>query len=79
MYNLQSNLLDAPFTSHNDFNLYFVSKNYKNLAANILQAITNQQNFVLITGEPGVGKTRFIDYFINHLPPSVVPMVRKAS
>jgi type II secretory pathway predicted ATPase ExeA len=79
MYNLQSNLLDAPFTSHNDFNFYFVSKNYKNLVSNILQAITNQQKFVLITGEPGVGKTRFIDYLINHLPPSVLPMVRKAS
>ena len=79
MYNFQSNPLDAPFTNHNDINYYFTSKNNKNLVSNILQAITNQQNFVLITGEPGVGKTRFIDYLINHLPPSVLPMVRKAS
>jgi type II secretory pathway predicted ATPase ExeA len=79
MCNLQPNRLDAPCTSHNDINLYFVSDNCKNLTSNILQAIKNQKNFVLITGEPGVGKTRFIDYLTNHLPPSVLPMVRKAS
>ncbi len=79
MYNFQSNLLEAPCTSRSDFNFYFISKNNKKLALNILQAITNQQNFVLITGEPGVGKTRFIDYLIDQLPPSVLPMVRKAS
>jgi general secretion pathway protein A len=79
MYNCQSNLLDAPCTSRSDFNFYLISNKNKNLVSNILHAITNQQNFVLITGEPGVGKTRFIDYLINHLPPSVLPMVRKAS
>lgn len=79
MSNFQSNPLDAPFANHNDINYYFTSKNNKNLVSNILQAITNEQNFVLITGKPGVGKTKFIDYLINHLPPSVLPMVRKAS
>ncbi|MFI5330142.1 MAG: AAA family ATPase [Desulfobaccales bacterium] len=79
MYNYQSNLLEAPCPIRSDFSFYFISKNNKNLALNILQAITNQQNFVLITGEPGVGKTRFIDYLIDQLPPSVLPMVRKAS
>ncbi len=79
MYNLRSNLLDAPCACRSDFNFYFISKNNNNLLLNILHAITNQQNFVLINGEPGVGKTSFIDYLINHLPPSVLPMVRKAS
>ena len=79
MYNFQSNLLDGPFTSRSDVNFYFISKNNKNLVLNVLHAITNQQNFVLLTGEPGVGKTRFIEYLINRLPPSALPMVRKAS
>ena len=79
MNNFQANVLEAPCTSHSDFNFYFISKNNKNLALNILQAITNQHNFLLITGEPGVGKTRFIDYLIDQLPPTVVPMVRKAT
>src|SRR5271157_3090596 len=79
MNNFQANVLEAPCTSHSDFNFYFISKNNKKLALNILQAITNQHNFVLITGELGVGKTRFIDYLIDQLPPTVVPMVRKAT
>ena len=79
MNNCQANVLEAPCTSHSDFNFYFISQNNKKLALNILQAITNQHNFVLITGEPGVGKTRFIDYLIDQLPPTVVPMVRKAT
>lgn len=79
MYNFPSNPLDPPSAGRSDFNFYFISINNKNLSLNILQAITNQQNIVLLTGEPGVGKTRFIDYLINQLPPSVVPMVRKAS
>ena len=79
MHNLQAKPLDAPFTNCNDYNFYFVSKNYKNLVANIVHAIKNRQNFILITGEPGLGKTRFIDYLTDHLPPSVLPMVRQAS
>ena len=79
MYHSQSNLLEAPCPGRSDFNFYYISKNNKKLALNILQAITNQHNFVLITGEPGIGKTKFIDYLIDQLPPSFLPMVRKAS
>ena len=79
MYHSQSNLLEAPCPGRSDYNFYFISKKNKNLALNILKAITNQQNFVLITGEPGIGKTKFIDYLIDQLPPSVLPVVRKAS
>ncbi len=61
-----------PFESSPDHRFLYLSPQHAKALANIEFALTNRDNFVVISGDIGVGKTTLLNQILDDLPRDVV-------
>jgi type II secretory pathway predicted ATPase ExeA len=72
MYLTTFKLKEAPFQTSPDSRYLYLSKSHARAKAYLESAVSSADDFVVITGEPGSGKTLLVDTFRRELDKSVV-------
>jgi type II secretory pathway predicted ATPase ExeA len=61
---------DPPFAD-NDARFLFLGHPYKEILESLFELITGRENFIVISGSGGTGKTTLVNVFLKRLPASV--------
>ncbi len=72
MYKQHFGLSCRPFDLAPDPHFLYLTKQHSRAVANMTFALTNRDNFVIITGEIGIGKTTVINTVVENLGPEFV-------
>jgi type II secretory pathway predicted ATPase ExeA len=71
MYETHFGLRHRPFRATPDLDCYYPATGHESVLARLLEAITDDEGWALLTGEVGVGKTLLCHCFLERLGPQV--------
>lgn len=60
-----------PFEMAPDPKFFYFTPCHRDVLASVMEGIKNQMGFISITGEPGTGKTTFVQFLLNRLDKKV--------
>ena len=62
---------EDPFSLNSDSRSFFLTQHHKEILDSIVYGITERREFILLTGETGMGKTTLIHQLLQALGPSI--------
>jgi type II secretory pathway predicted ATPase ExeA len=71
MYETRFGFRQRPFPATPDSTFYYPASNHEQALTRLLRALANNEGLVLLTGEPGVGKTLLCHCLLEQLGPDV--------
>jgi general secretion pathway protein A len=63
--------LEDPFNLNSDSRFFFLTQHHKKVLDSIVYGITERREFILLTGETGMGKTTLIHQLLQTLEPNI--------
>ncbi len=71
MYETYFKIKTMPFVRLFDPDFYFLSQSHERAYTHLVDAVTETKDYMVITGDPGAGKTTLINYFLSETHPNI--------